>query len=541
MTAIPSIIAGRYQVLRQLGKGGMGMVYLVKHANTGELHALKVLHEQFEANPESLERFRREMKVPARIKSEHVVKITDADVASELHGAMFYVMELLSGCDLAQLVKHRHLLDKAEVIWLLRQVAKALDKAHQSGIVHRDLKPENLFLHRSDDDTLLVKILDFGLARFTEEARVTGNDRNRLTQTQAMLGSPLYMAPEQAKAGESPEPIGPPADIWALGMVAYELLTGKTYWVADSLVQLIGQLFFSDMAAPSQKSPSLPTEFDGWFRRSCHRVPAERWTSAGQQVKELAIALGVTEGELEKVPESLLPALAQIAQGVELTMPEGFVSSEPVAGTGRNAELAGTPTTLLRDALPGIGPASADEALADQTDAETKIIRGNAPALALAATYQQVASGAHGATAVEAAISKNTGTGRRPPVVVAVFAAGIGIALTAWLTWRSVAQPSIQRQDAGPWLGQDFAAGRPDLSQPRDLGVPSETPGARSSVGAVKGQKQTRPSAPESGSNLRPNGNATPSAPKTSPSEPKGTIRPELNKRPSKLYVPPTL
>ena len=541
MTAIPTIIAGRYQVLRQLGKGGMGMVYLVKHANTGELLALKVLHEQFEANPESLERFRREMKVPARIKSEHVVKITDADAAPELHGAMFYVMELLSGCDLAQLVRHRHQLAKAEVIWLLRQVAKALDKAHQSGIVHRDLKPENLFLHRSDEDTLLVKILDFGLARFTEEARVSGNDRNRLTQTQAMLGSPLYMAPEQAKAGESPEPIGPPADIWAMGMVAYELLTGKTYWVADSLVQLIGQLFFSEMPAPSQKSPSLPTGFDGWFRRSCHRVPAERWPSASQQVKELAVALGVTDSDLEHVPASLSPALAQIAQGVELTLPEGFVGSVPAGGTDSKSGLAGTPTSLLRDSLPANELVVTDETEGVQAEAETVIIHGGTPPLALAATQQQITSGTHGTTSVSAATGRTGGELRRPMIVVAALVAGFGLVLAGWLGWRSLAAPSSQSHDASPSRDLGAAMEPPDMSRPADLAVPMDVTGSRASPGPQRGQKPARPPSPESGSPSRPNGNTSPSMPKAPVSEPKGTNRPEPSKRPQKLYVPPTL
>jgi len=170
--AIPSIIASRYRVIEEIGSGGMGVVYRVKHTNTGDELALKLLHPHVLDKAESVEGFKREMRLPAKIKSDHVVKITDADASPELGGAPFLVMELLSGCDLNKVMQRQGRCSAEEVVWVLRQAARALDKAHGLGIVHRDLKPENLFLHqRGDDRMLMVKILDFGIAKLTQEVR----------------------------------------------------------------------------------------------------------------------------------------------------------------------------------------------------------------------------------------------------------------------------------------------------------------------------------------------------------------------------------
>ena len=160
------LVASRYRVLRELGRGGMGVVYVVEHVHTGEQLALKLLHGHGASDPDATARFRREARVGAQIRSEHVVRVTDADVAPELHGAPFFVMELLDGVDLEKLVGKVGPLRPDVVVALLAQVAKALDKAHALGIVHRDLKPENIFIHRRQDEPPIVKVLDFGISKF---------------------------------------------------------------------------------------------------------------------------------------------------------------------------------------------------------------------------------------------------------------------------------------------------------------------------------------------------------------------------------------
>src|SRR4051812_21738490 len=176
----------------------MGSVYLVQHLHTEQQLALKLLHATIVTDEVALTRFRREARAPARIGSDHVVKVTDADVAPELGGVPFLVMEWLRGQSLEDLINERGTLSSAEVVLYLRQTARALDKAHAAGIVHRDLKPENLFLTTREDGTACLKILDFGIAKLAHGGEEAA--RLKATGTGQVFGTPLYMSPEQIKA-----------------------------------------------------------------------------------------------------------------------------------------------------------------------------------------------------------------------------------------------------------------------------------------------------------------------------------------------------
>lgn len=292
---LPQIVAKKYHVLRELGRGGMGVVYQVLHVETGEQYALKALSGHIDSKGDAIARFRREVKMPSRIDSQHVVKVFESDTAEELGGVPFYVMELLHGCDLRKLLDKGHKFSRADILWILNSAAECLDKAHSAGIVHRDLKPDNIFLHLLRASHITVKILDFGIAKINQEL-LDSKERGHLTATKAMLGTPLYMSPEQAKGGEGRHLIGPATDVWALGLIAYELLTGQSYWVSDSLVQHIGQLLFAPMRPPSQRSPELPAGFDAWFARSCSREAGERFQSVGAQMEALAGLLEAAPG-----------------------------------------------------------------------------------------------------------------------------------------------------------------------------------------------------------------------------------------------------
>ncbi|HEY3594367.1 MAG TPA: serine/threonine-protein kinase, partial [Polyangiaceae bacterium] len=185
--ALPELIGGKYRPRDILGAGATGVVYSVEHAFTGELLALKVMTSHLGGSAEAIERFKREARTASRIRSQHVVRIFDADVAPELDGAPYLVMDLLEGVDLEQISGDRPV-EPATVVEWLRQVAPPLDKAHRIGIVHRDLKPENLFLTHREDGSVLIKILDFGIAKLGTES--TGS-----TKAGQLLGTPLYMAP----------------------------------------------------------------------------------------------------------------------------------------------------------------------------------------------------------------------------------------------------------------------------------------------------------------------------------------------------------
>jgi eukaryotic-like serine/threonine-protein kinase len=297
-TALPAILASRYLPVRVIGRGGMGVVYEVVHAHTGEHLALKLLREGGDT-PTDLNRFKREARAPAKIKSPNVVHVLDADTAPELNDAPFLVMELLEGLDLEQAAT-RSPPSPATVVDWLRQIAPALDKAHRIGIVHRDLKPENLFLSNQEGRPPIVKILDFGIAKITE-------DGSTATASGQLLGTPRYMAPEQATQNSK---ITGATDLYALGLVAYRLLAGESYY-RGPMMSVLAELLHGAPSTPSARHPHLGAGFDAWFLQACHRDPACRFASAVQQIEALAAALhlpGAPRSADEPAP-SLLPAL----------------------------------------------------------------------------------------------------------------------------------------------------------------------------------------------------------------------------------------
>jgi len=319
---LPALIGGKYRPLRLLGKGGMGAVYEVEHEHTGQRLALKVLTQQAGA---SVERFRREARAASLIKSSHIVRVTDADLAPELGGAPFLVMELLDGQDLERATGDRPT-PPSDVIEWLRQVARALAKAHEVGLVHRDLKPENLFLTRGDDGSPLVKILDFGIAKMAAEV-------SALTASDTFLGTPGYMAPEQTDSR------GPAvtfrADLYTLGLIAFKLLTGRPYWRNGSLAQLLAQLLAEPMPPASERGSTFGPEFDTWFRRACDRDPEKRFGSASEQVEALAAVF--------RIPEAAIPSHPPPTQATQR-------ASDPHGGPSLNGSFTDLATVRNRSA-----------------------------------------------------------------------------------------------------------------------------------------------------------------------------------------------
>ncbi len=287
-----TLIAQRYRVVSRIGTGGMGAVYLVQHIHTDERFALKVLLSTIIKDTNALERFRREARTPARIDSDHVVRVTDADVAPELRGAPFLVMEYLRGEDLDGYLLKIGALPPREVVAFMKQVARALDKAHALGIVHRDLKPENIFVTQREDGSTHVKILDFGIAKFTASASDLVN--HAATSPGEIFGTPLYMSPEQARA-ESAN-ITRQTDIWALGLIAHRMLTNEEYWSAETLTSLIAQIVYEPMKPPSERGCAFGPDYDAWFLKCCAREPKERFESAGSAIFALARVLGLDSG-----------------------------------------------------------------------------------------------------------------------------------------------------------------------------------------------------------------------------------------------------
>jgi serine/threonine protein kinase len=338
-----AVLASRYRVVRHLGEGGMGSVLLVQHVATDEHFALKVLHPSIVRDASNLERFRREARTPARIDSDHVARVTDADVAPELGGRPFLVMEYLRGEDLEHAVERRGPLPPAEVVLYLRQTARALDKAHAIGIVHRDLKPENLFLTQREDGSPLIKLLDFGIAKLTGASKDLGGEASK-TSTGQIFGTPLYMAPEQVKA-ES-DRISARTDVWALGLIAHKLLTGEDFWQANTITHLIAQIAYEPMKPPSSRGGTLGSDYDAWLLKCCAKEPDDRFASAGAAVSALANVLSVSE---LAPPSSVLPEQALPSSGAPATLVSGALS--PVSSR-REASTVAFAATSIQEAPP---------------------------------------------------------------------------------------------------------------------------------------------------------------------------------------------
>jgi eukaryotic-like serine/threonine-protein kinase len=319
-----SIIASRYRVLRELGRGGMGVVYLVEHVHTGDHLALKVLLGGTSLDAGAVERFKREARASARIKSENVVKVVDADTAPELDGAPFLVMELLDGSDLQKRLEEHGRFSAADVLQYLSEAARALDKSHAIGIVHRDLKPENLFLHRREDGSSILKILDFGISKIVGGEAGSDMTGAGMTGTGAIMGTPLYMSPEQARGRVSD--IGAATDVWAMGLIAIQLLAGEVYWQADTVPVLMVQILLEPLYPPTTRWPWLPPAIDGWFARSCAREPAQRFASVGEQMDALADALGLRRRPCAPAhaPEVHVAFAPTAYAGAAATVPDTF-------------------------------------------------------------------------------------------------------------------------------------------------------------------------------------------------------------------------
>ncbi len=287
--ATPFIIASRYALGPEIGRGGMGVVYRAERLDGGPPLAVKVLSASLHADPVAQQRFRREAMAASAIGSPHVVKVFEAAVAPELDGAPFIAMELVGGESLRALLDRRGHLTAPEVVALMAQLCAALACAHERRIVHRDLKPENLMCRSAGGPPALM-VLDFGLAKVLEDPSITLSATAALTSTGELVGTPCYMAPEQAG---SPSELDTSVDLWAVGMITFELLTGQRYWSGRSAGEVAHQVLCAPIEPPSALAPGIGPAFDAWFLQSCARDPDARHPDALRQLSALAGALGV--------------------------------------------------------------------------------------------------------------------------------------------------------------------------------------------------------------------------------------------------------
>jgi serine/threonine-protein kinase len=231
---VGDIVAGKYEVERILGEGGMGVVVAARHRDLDQQVAVKFLLPEIAKRKDAAERFRREARAAVRITSEHVARVLD--VGSSEDGVPYMVMEYLHGDDLAAEIRTRGQMAVVEAVSYILQACEAVAEAHAAGIVHRDLKPANLFLAHRADGSRLVKVLDFGISKSTSAGSMSDL---ALTTTSALIGSPLYMSPEQMHSAKT---VDGRTDIWSLGAILFQLLAGRPPYVAESIPQLCSAL-----------------------------------------------------------------------------------------------------------------------------------------------------------------------------------------------------------------------------------------------------------------------------------------------------------
>jgi serine/threonine-protein kinase len=244
------LLAGKYRVEKILGFGGMGVVVSAFRGDLEQRVAVKFLSEAAAERPDAAERFRREARAAAKIRSEHVARVLDVGTLET--GQPFMVMEFLEGNDIADELRRFTYLPIIEAVEFILQAIEALAEAHAAGVVHRDLKPGNLFLARRADGSRRVKVLDFGISKALTGSSV---EDMSLTKTAALIGSPLYMAPEQMRSAKD---VDTRADIWSLGAMLYEMLTGQSPYTGESIPQLCAALLHDDPIPLRQHRAEIP-------------------------------------------------------------------------------------------------------------------------------------------------------------------------------------------------------------------------------------------------------------------------------------------
>ena len=278
------VIAERFRLTRQLGQGGMGSVWLATHLALDIPCAVKFIEGEIAQLPEAQQRFEREAKAAAQLRSPHVVQILDHGV---FQGTPYIAMELLDGEDFGKRLQRIGRMPPSDVLRIIGQVCRALTKAHGVGIVHRDLKPENIFLV-PDDDREIAKVLDFGIAKATG----TGIDGSN-TKTGAMLGTPYYMSPEQAQGIKA---VDARSDLWSLAVIVFQALTGRLPFESEALGDLLVRIIVAPVPMPGLYVSDLPPTFDRWWEKASQRDPAARFQNAREFGDSLALAFGHSKG-----------------------------------------------------------------------------------------------------------------------------------------------------------------------------------------------------------------------------------------------------
>jgi serine/threonine-protein kinase len=366
------VIGGKFVVEEVLGVGGMGVVVSARHAQLGQKVAIKLLRKDAAKSPEAANRFLREARAVVALQSAHVVRVMDVGVLES--GTPYMVMEHLVGTDLQRVLEERRTLPVSDAVDFLLQGMEAIAEAHAAGIVHRDLKPANLFLASHPDGSPLVKVLDFGISK----ASGSGSSEQSLTATATIMGSPLYMSPEQLRSSKN---VDARTDVWALGVILYELLAGKPPFEAENVTGLCAKIAADPPAPLREIDPSVPPELEAVVMRCLEKNVDRRFASVADlanalrpfasmegktHIERIARIGGVSSGNLSQAkPIVVAPSSGAVANTGGQTDTAWQTSSKParskavyvVAGVGALIALAlgvGAAIRLTRESSPPV-------------------------------------------------------------------------------------------------------------------------------------------------------------------------------------------
>ncbi len=345
------LVTNNIRLLRPLGAGGMGAVWLADHLALHTQVVVKFISDELAKNADALMRFKREAAAASQVKSPHVVQTLDHGIRDD--GVPFIVMEHLEGHDLADHIDAHGKMSKQDVVAVVSQLSRALMRAHEKNIIHRDIKPSNVFLCDAGGGELFVKLLDFGIAKGGAMPKLDEN-----TKTGAMVGSPHYMSPEQIIGDKN---VDYRSDLWSLGVVAFEAMTGSKPFDADTVGGLALKIHNTPLPTPSSLDASIPASVDAWFERACARDPSGRFEGAKEMAEALSAAfLGSTPAR------SMAPSPLSGSGNRDIELAKTALDSEPASmrsnessgstGVGVAARVP-TPQKRPRWLFPAIGGA----------------------------------------------------------------------------------------------------------------------------------------------------------------------------------------
>jgi serine/threonine protein kinase len=349
-----AMVTPTLRLVRALGAGGMGRVWIAYHLGLRTQVVVKFVSEELAQDPDALARFSREAAAASQVKSPHVVQMIDYGVTP--HGTPYIAMELLEGKDLFQLLGRYGTLSQEGVAKIVTQVSRALMRANEKGIVHRDIKPENIFLIDAGGGEIFAKVLDFGIAK------ASIHDTGRATGTGTMLGTPLYMSPEQVLGSKD---IDHRSDQWSLGVVAFEALTGAPPFAGDTVGAISVAICHAPIPKPSERNRAIGPAVDAWFLRACAREVSKRFTSAKEMAEALVIAIS-EDSEDENARTREVKKDEPFSFGTSVALPPAIrpqavpTMVEVFEETETRRPGAGTTDAVTARTTDGQGPTSAD-------------------------------------------------------------------------------------------------------------------------------------------------------------------------------------